>query len=99
MHLQAVESVHGAHVPPEKNGQPVHGPEPVALFHFATSHAVQTPPSGPVYPALQVHMLDTLQPLHDAPELEAQSVHAALPVAILYFPATQAVHVPPLVPV
>ncbi len=29
----------------------------------------------------------------------AQSVHAAEPVAVLYFPNTQAVHVPPLGPV
>ena len=50
---QAVESVHGVHVPPEKNGQPVHDPDPVALFHVPVGHAEHGPPSGPVYPALQ----------------------------------------------
>ncbi len=119
MHVQAVASVHGAHVPPEKNGQPVHAAEPVALFHLATSHAVQTPPSGPVKPALHVHMLDALQPLHDAPVFDGhaiqvaasvapvvveytpapQLVHNALPVLILYLPATHAEQTPPLGPV
>ena len=32
-------------------------------------------------------------------EFTGQSVHTALPVAILYFPATQAAHTPPSVPV
>jgi hypothetical protein len=111
--------VHGAHVPPEKNGQPVHAAEPVALFHLATSHAVQTPPSGPVKPALQVHVLDEIQPLHDAPVFDGhaiqvaasvapvvveympapQLVHNALPVLILYLPATHAEQTPPLGPV
>ena len=106
--------MHGVHVPPEYSGQPVHDPEPVALFHVPVGHTTHGPPSGPVKPALHVHTLDALQPLQDAPELEAhatqvtadvapvaveyfaaaQSAHVALPVTVLYLPATQAVHGP-----
>ena len=43
---------------------------PVALLYFPVAQAVHVPPSGPVYPALQVHAVAALQPLHDAPEFE-----------------------------
>ncbi len=87
--------MHGAHVPPEKNGQLVHGPEPVVLFHFATSHAVQTPPSGPVYPTLQVQLASVLQPLHEAPELAGharQVVATMAPAVVENVAAAQVVH-------
>ena len=37
--------------------------------------------------------------MHDAPEPVGHVLHAALPVVVLYFPATQAVHGPPSGPV
>jgi len=75
---------------------------------------VQTPPSGPENPALQVQATRTElelgefefvgQPKHTDAALALavveyvatpQSVHATLPVLVLYLPATQPEHTPP----
>jgi hypothetical protein len=60
------------------------------------AHAVHhVSPLGPVYPALQLHMYDALQPLQDAPELEAHATQVAASVAAViveYVPAAQSVH-------
>jgi hypothetical protein len=91
---------------------------PVAILYLPATHAVHTPPSGPVNPTLQVQALratlaigefefvghsvhcDSAIACVNCPYFPApQSVQTALPVAILYFPATQAVHVPPAGPV
>ena len=56
---------------------------------------MHVPPSGPVNPALQVHMLFALHPLHDAPELVGHARHAAADVAASveeYVPDPQFVH-------
>jgi hypothetical protein len=94
LHLQPVASMHGVHVPPEKNGQLVHGPEPVALFHLATSHAVQTPPSGPVKLALQVQLVSAVLVLGEV-EFAGHARQVAVVVAAgvaEYVAAEQAVH-------
>jgi hypothetical protein len=73
----------------------VHAPEPVALFHVPVGHGEHGPPSGPVWPALHVQMLDALQPLHDAPELVAHATQvpaSVAPVVVEYVPAAQSVH-------
>jgi len=99
--------------------QSMHSEEPVALLYFPEMHAEQTPPSGPVYPMLQVQLAAAGQPVHDAPEFDEQTthadsavapvvveyvpdpqfVHAAEPVASLYCPEAQGVHVLPDGPV
>ena len=48
---------------------------------FPAAHAVHMPPSGPVYPTLQVQPVETLHPLHNAPELAAQARHVVAAVA------------------
>jgi hypothetical protein len=88
--------------------QSVHRGDPVNTLYFPAKHAVHVPPSGPVHPALQVHLVKTVLPTGEFEfdrqalhvELAAveyvpapQSVHTADPVDVLYFPATQAVHV------
>jgi len=45
-----------------------------------------------------VQTLDTVAPATTEYVPATQSEHAALPVAILYFPAAHALHVPPLGP-
>ena len=99
--------------------QLVHAAEPLEILYFPATQFEHTPPSGPVYPALQVQPVDAEQPVHDAPELAGhvrqvvatvaptvaeyvpvpQSVHVALPVTLLYFPAAQVEHTPPSGPV
>ena len=75
--------------------QLVHATLPVAVLYFPAAHAVQTPPSGPVKPTLQVQLVDALHPTHEAPELAGQARHAAAAVAASveeYVPAPQSVH-------
>ena len=92
----------------------MHAAEPVVFFHVPAAHAVHVPPSGPVYPTLQVQEVATElglgelelvgHAIHVVPIVAptvveyvpaVQLEHTALPVALLYLPATQAVHVPP----
>lgn len=84
------------------SSQYVHGSEPVAPLYSPATHASHGAPFGPVYPALHEqsvaskHCVSTgsvgSKQLESA--LAGQSVHAALPDMLLYFPAAQAVHVP-----
>jgi hypothetical protein len=53
----------------------------------------------PIYPALQVQALDTVQALHEAPVFGGHAVHGADPVVVLYVPAAHAVHAMPFGPV
>jgi hypothetical protein len=80
-------------------GHAVHAAEPVSILYVPAPQAVHAAPLRPVKPLLQVQLASALQPLHEAPELAGHAVHAAEPVAILYFPAPQAVHAAPLEPV
>ena len=92
---------------------------PLTVLYLPATHPVQTPPFGPENPALQVQATRTELELGEL-ELEGQvwqvdavpeptvpeyvpdpqSVHAALPLTSLYFPAAHAVHEPaaPVVP-
>ncbi len=75
--------------------QSVHIALPVAILYLPTTHAVHTPPSGPVNPRLQVQLTSALQPLHEAPELSGQATQVAAFVAAgvaEYVPAPQLVH-------
>jgi hypothetical protein len=58
--------------------QLVHETEPVMVLYVPAAQAVHTPPFGPVTPALQVQLVDTVHPLHDAPELAGHAVQAPL---------------------
>ena len=110
----AVAAVAAEYVPA---AQSVQTALPVAILYLPAAHAEQTPPSGPVEPALHVQAataeleIGELELTHarhvataEAPAAAeyvpaAQSVQTALPVAILYLPAMQAVHEPPSGPV
>jgi hypothetical protein len=75
--------------------QSVHSEEPVSLLYFPAMHAEQTPPSGPVYPMLQVQPVDELHTVQVEPELAGQATHAAADVAAVvveYVPAPQSMH-------
>ena len=66
---------------------------PVAILYFPATHATHGPPLGPVNPTLHVQLVDTVQPLHEAPELAGQAAHATVrPVVLEKVPAVQAVH-------
>ena len=98
--------------------QSVHAALPVPILYLPAAHAEHTPPSGPVYPTLQVQAATAVLGLGEllllghaeqvvatvAPAVVeyvavAQLVHCALPVAILYVPATHGEHMPPSGPV
>ena len=91
--------------------QSVHGDDPFKSLNVPATHAVHTPPSGPVWPSMHVQMVlpgpeKALagQSSHVASEILAAPVeylplehfvHGVEPFASLYVPATQATHVPP----
>ena len=77
----------------------VQAAEPAVALCDPAAHAVHVPPSGPVNPGLHTQLVCAVDATTADCELLAQLVHAAEPVAVLYFPATHAVHVPPLGPV
>jgi hypothetical protein len=78
--------------------QSVHAALPILILYLPATQAEQTPPFGPVNPALQVQSPAAELALNEI-EFEGQSVHATLPVLILYLPATQAEQTPPFGPV
>ena len=98
-----VEYVPGSHA--------LHSAGPVDSLYLPATHAVQLPPSGPEYPALQVQIVlpagelePAKQPRHvDNPEAlttveyvpGSHALHSAGPVDSLYLPATHAVQLPP----
>jgi hypothetical protein len=98
--------------------QSVHAALPVLILYLPATQAEQTPPFGPVNPALQVqspavelamyefefeghviHVVEIVAPVLVEYVPVPQSVHAVLPVLILYLPATQAEQTPPFGPV
>lgn len=99
----------------EPSGHVVHVALPDVLLNFPGSHAVHVPLFGPVKPGLHVHaelaageveLVEHVRQVAAAVAAltveyfaAAQSMHADVPVNILYFPATHAVHVPPFGPV
>ena len=54
----------------ELSGQAVHAPVPGESLYFPSSHAVQVPPLGPVYPALHVQ-----SPLASLPAFTCVQMH------------------------
>jgi len=98
--------------------QSVHAALPVLVLYLPATQPEQTPPFGPVNPALQVQPPAAELALYEiefeghvrhVPSTVAcvlveyfpapQSVHAALPVLVLYLPATQPEQTPPFGPV
>ena len=95
--------------------QSVQAALPVIALYFPAAHAEQAPASGPEYPTLQVHDVlaaaefelvgqptqfdDTLAAIVNEYVPAEQSEQTTEPLTSLYFPATQAVHVPPFAPV
>ena len=76
-------------------GHSVHTALPMIDLYLPAAHAEHTPPSGPVNPTLQVlHADSSVAPVVVVNFANVQSVHAAVPLAILYFPVTHAVHGP-----
>jgi hypothetical protein len=72
----------------DKGGHAVQMLEPAFILYLPASHAVQVPPSLPVYPALQVQ--SSIASLRDGEvESAGQSVHTV--ESIEYFPATQSI--------
>ena len=55
-------------------GHDVHDALPVAALYVPTAHAEHGPPLGPVHPTLQMQLVDTMQPLHEAPEFAGHVV-------------------------
>jgi hypothetical protein len=76
-------------------GQREHAALPEASLYSPSSHAVQEPPSGPVYAGSHVHTL--LPAVLD--EFAGQSRHCCGPTDDLNFPLWQEVHVSPSAPV
>ena len=75
-----------------------HGAVPRVSLKVPAAHAVHEPPFGPVKPALHSHMeLFGLA----AGEMESAGHvwHVPGPAPVLYEPAAQTVHAPPLLPV
>ena len=72
------------------------GAEPVALLYVPATHAVQVPPSGPVYPALHARiqaLLDVLATGEVRPAGQPRQAAAAVAPAVAeYVPAAQGVH-------
>ena len=90
LYFPATHAVHG----------PPFGPVKPALQTVDTQAVPQVLPLGEVVPAgHETHALALLALVTPEYVPARQFVHTALPVAILYFPATQAVHGPPFGPV
>ena len=75
--------------------QSVQAAEPAVALCVPAAHAEHVPPSGPVNPGLHTQLVCAVDATTADCELAAQSVHAAEPGAVLYFPAKQAVHATP----
>ena len=78
--------------------QSVHATLPLLVLYLPATHPEQTPPSGPVNPALQVQALMDILELGEL-ELAGHNVHAALPLVVLYLLATHPEHANPSGPV
>ena len=73
---------------------------PAVFLNVPGRHAAHGPPAGPVYPALHVQLVDSVQALHDAPAFAGHATHdgaSAGLVDIEKVPAGQPVHALPVV--
>jgi hypothetical protein len=88
--VATVAAVVVKYVPAE---QLVHSTLPVTALYFPATHAAHGPPLGPVYPTLHVQFVDTVQLLHEAPELVGHASQLVVrPVVLENSPALQMVH-------
>ena len=78
--------------------QSVHASLPRAVLYFPATHAKHVPPSGPVYPVLQIQAVTVVCPIAECPE-SLQAVQAVEPLSVLYVPAAHAEHRSPYAPV
>jgi hypothetical protein len=81
------------------NGQSTYRVFPVTSLYFPTAHATQGPPSGPVWPLLQVQLLSSALPMRSVCAFVGQVVQACGPSQSLYVFFTQREHDPPSGPV
>ena len=72
-------------------GQSMHGADPVNALYLPATHAVQLPPSGPEWPALQVQI--ELPPGDQESAKQPKHVDAEAPTAVEYLPGSHGVHV------
>jgi len=63
-------------------GHARHAAEPLPDLYFAAVHAVQAPPSGPVYPPAHTHAVWSALPAGET-ELPGQDVQACAPAVDL----------------
>ena len=73
-------------------GHSSHAALPVCALNDPGKHAEHTPPSGPVYPVLHVHVVDVLAPRATEYELAGHAEHvpaAVAPIVDRYVPAEQ----------
>ena len=77
----------------------MHRLEPVTFLYVPPTHAGHGPPSGPVYPMLQVQLLRMLFPVAGVNEFAGHTVHACGPSQSLYLPSAHSAHGPPSGPV
>lgn len=76
-------------------GHAWHTAEPTTLLYVPAAHDVQTPPSGPVKPVSQGHVVKALPPV---PEFAGQLEHACGPLVLLYVAVRHGQHEPPFGP-
>jgi len=99
LHLQSVRASLPVADVELDDGQAMHPALPAASLYVPATHAVHSPPSGPVYPALHLQAVTLSFPAADVESDDGQAKHSALPAVSLYVPATHAVHSPPSGPV
>ena len=76
-----------------------HALVPVTFLYVPPTHAGQGPPSGPVYPTLQVQFTSIVFPVAGVNEFAGHTVHACGPSQSLYLPSAHSAHGPPSGPV
>jgi len=83
--------------PDAQSSQPV-AEYPVFALYLPMAHALQSPPSGPLYPALHLQSVVAVLSRGEL-EFSGQALQTAFPVAALYVPVAHCEHVFPLGPV
>ena len=72
---------------------------PVTFLYFPPTHAGHGPPSGPVYPMLQVQFVTSVFRVKKVYEFAGHVVHACEPSQSLYLPRAHSEQGPPSGPV
>jgi hypothetical protein len=80
-------------------GQEGHRLLPVTSLYVPPTHATQAPPSGPVYPVLQVQFRSSALPMRAVFVYAGHAVHGCDPSQSLYVPTVHCEHGPPSGPV